>query len=373
VQAGEDKAKRHQVFKLLRIEPSVTKYVRLWGVSNGCGQKHHSALPAGVPNRQLGPRALARVGTLARQFHQKPRKVQDVLSHSMGTHFMDTVSQAHGLVSQALVAPVVQLSAELQHAPMCAADETRHQSHGYAVWLWVLVGDWGARFRIDPSCAQLAPKLILGERPGFSTFSDRCACCSYLPIEQRQVCRAHLLHDFERIAVRAILGGRVGRRLPGFGCLLFRWRTAQKPAQHFEWLRKRIQIKLELRSTQTQCSRTANTCTNLIRIWPAPWSGTRNPMVPPPNNAAERALRDFSIKRKLSYCTRSKRGMDFIETIFSTVQTCKTQGREAYEFATKRCRVGAPSCGPPALCSNTPTFAIPTSEARRAVGRFTVL
>jgi transposase len=349
VQAGEDKPKRHQVFEVSRIELSVTKYVRLWGVSNGCGQKHHGALPAGVPNRQLGTRALARVGTLARQLHQKPRKVQDVLLHSMGTHFMDTVSQAHGLVSQALVAPVVQLSAELQHAPMCAADETRHQSHGYAVWLWVLVGDWGGRFRIDPSCAQLAPKLMLGERPGFTTFSDRCACYSHLPVEQRQVCWAHLLHDFERIAGRAILGGRVGRRLPDYGCLLFRWRTAQKPAQHFEWLRKRIQIKLELRSTQTQCSRTANICTNLIRIWPAPCSGARNPMVPPTNNAAERALRDFSIKRKLSYCTRSKRGMDFIETIFSTVQTCKTQGREAYEFATDAVQSWCAQLRPPSF------------------------
>ena len=57
-----------------------------------------------------------------------------------------------------------------------------------------------------------------------------------------------------------------------------------------------------------------------------------NPLVPPTNNAAERALRDYVIKRKLSYGTRSGRGLQFTERIFSTVQTCKMQGRVAFDF-----------------------------------------
>jgi hypothetical protein len=131
----------------------VTEYVRLRGVCSGCGQKHHGALPAGVLTGQLGLRALALVGTLAGQFHFK---VQDVLSHIMGMGFsLGTVSQARGLVSQALAAPVAQLHAELQHAPVCNSDETRHQSHGHTMWMWVLASDWGVRFRIDPSRSQV--------------------------------------------------------------------------------------------------------------------------------------------------------------------------------------------------------------------------
>jgi transposase len=57
-----------------------------------------------------------------------------------------------------------------------------------------------------------------------------------------------------------------------------------------------------------------------------------HPLVPPTNNAAERALRDYVVKRKLSYCTRSGRGLQFTERIFSTVQTCKMQGRVAFDF-----------------------------------------
>ena len=141
----------------------------------------------------------------------------------------------------------------------------------------------------------------------------------------------------------------MGRRLLGYGCLLFRLRAAEKPAQHFAWLQKRIRVQLELGSTQTKCSRTANTCANLIKIWPALWTFLHNPLVPPTNNAAERVLRDYVIKRKLSYCTRSKRGMDFIENIFSTVQTCKMQGRVAYDFITDAVQSWCGQWRPPSL------------------------
>jgi transposase len=341
---------RHQVFELPQIEPIVSEYVRLRGICSGCGRKHHGALPVGVPRGQLGPRALALVGTLAGQFHLTQRKVQAVLSHIMGMRFsLGAVSQAHGLVSQSLQAPVEQLHAELQHAPVCHADETRHQSFKQTMWMWALASDWGVRFRIDPSRGQLAAKLILGKQPSFVTVSDRYAGYNFLPIEQRQVCWAHLLRDFERIAARSGLGGRIGKRLLGYGCLLFRWRGQPKDARHFKWLQRRIWLQLQAGSTQTQCNRTANTCANLLKMWPALWTFLDNPLVPPTNNAAERVLRDYVIKRKLSYCTRSKRGMEFTERIFSTVQTCKMQGRVAYDFINEAVHSWLGGIRPPCL------------------------
>lgn len=110
-QGDPDKPIRHQVFELPQIEPLITEYVRLRGVCSGCGLKHHGALPVGVPTGQLGPRALALVGTLAGQFHLTQRKVQAVLSHIMGIRFsLGAVSQAHGLVAQGLAKPVAQLA-----------------------------------------------------------------------------------------------------------------------------------------------------------------------------------------------------------------------------------------------------------------------
>ena len=267
-------------------------------------------------------------------------------SHIMVMRFsLGAVSQAHGLVSRALEQPVTQLHAELQHAPVCHADETRHQSHRHTLWVRVRASDWGVRFRIDPSRGQAAAQLILGGQPSFITVSDRYAGYNHLLMAQRQVCWAHLLRDFERIAQRSALPGRIGQRLLGYGYLLFRWREQDKDARHFAWLQQRMRLQLEQGSAQTQCSRTANTCSNLLKMWPALWTFLDNPLVAPTNNAAERALRDYVIKRKLSYCTRSKRGMEFTERIFSTVQTCKMQARVAYVI---NCRppFQRPTCGP---------------------------
>jgi transposase len=61
VWADGDKPMRHQVSELPKVEPIVTEYVRLRGVCSGCGQKHHGALPVGMPSGQPGPCALGRV------------------------------------------------------------------------------------------------------------------------------------------------------------------------------------------------------------------------------------------------------------------------------------------------------------------------
>jgi transposase len=293
---------------------------------------------------------LALVGTLAGQFHLTQRKVQAVLSHIMGIRFsLGAISQAHGLVAQGLAKPVAQLHTQLQYAPVCHADETRHQSHGQTLWAWALVSDWGAKFTIDPSRGQVAAKLVLGEQPSFVTVSDRYAGYNYLALEQRQVCWAHLLRDFERIAGRSALAGQIGKRLLAYGFLLFRWRSQDKGAQHFSWLQKRIRVQLELATAQTQCSRTANTCANLIKMWSALWTFVHNPLVAPTNNAAEQALRGWVIKRKLSYFTRSGRGMRFWETIMSTVQTCTMQGKSTFEFVGEAMHTWLAGRSPPSL------------------------
>jgi hypothetical protein len=85
-------------------------------------------------------------------------------------------------------------------------------------------------------------------------------------------------------------------------------------------------------AAQRACTRTANTCAHLLKIESVLWYFLRNEAVPPTNNAAERVLRGFVIKRKLWFFTRSGRRLRFLERIFSTVQTCALQGRKTFDF-----------------------------------------
>ena len=332
VSGEEDKAIRHQVFDLPPITPQVTEYLRLRGVCSGCGRKHHGALPPGVPSGQLGPRALALVGTLSGQFHLTQGKIGRLLAQVMGLKFsIGTISMAHGHVAQALAVPVQQLQVHMSREPVRHADETSHRNHNHMMWAWTQVCDWGAHFRLDPSRGQVAAKALLGEQPQGVVVSDRYAGYNFVDLQQRQVCWAHLLRDFARIASRAGQAGVIGQRLQACGYALFRWREQCRPAGHFHRLQRCLHKHLH-DGTQSVCSRTANTYANLLKIESALWHFLRNPAVPPTNNAAERALRGFAIKRKLSFFTRSGRGLRFLERIFSTVQTCALQGRSTFGF-----------------------------------------
>ena len=139
-------------------------------------------------------------------------------------------------------------------------------------------------------------------------------------------------------------------RVSHYGFTLFRLRTAGAPAEHYRWLQRRIRTQLQAGADQTSCTRTANTCRNLLALWAALWHFLDDSTVPPTNNAAERALRGFVIRRKLSYFTRSGRGLRFIEHTFSAVQTCRLQGRNVFDYMVRPEIFNLP---PPAACLTT--------------------
>ena len=145
--------------------------------------------------------------------------------------------------------------------------------------------------------------------------------------------QGHLLRDFTRIGARAGQAGQIGRGLLGAGYVLFRWRKQGKTnAAQFDPLRRRVKRLLEQGRTQTQCTRTANTCANLLNMWPALCSFVGNEAVPPTNNDAERALRALVLKRKISGPTRSRRGDEFLARGFSVYETCRRQGRDLWDY-----------------------------------------
>lgn len=72
--------------------------------------------------------------------------------------------------------------------------------------------------------------------------------------------------------------------------------------------------------------RSVNIYVELLGIESALRHFHRGPAVPPTNNAAERALRGFVIKRNLSFFSLSGRGFGFLEWTLSKLQVCQTFG-----------------------------------------------
>ncbi len=160
--------------------------------------------------------------------------------------------------------------------------------------------EWLRRGRLLMSCAPVIPRSILALRSNSSTLrrvqfcaaTSRYAGYAFMDTERRQVCWAHLMRDFPRIGQRHGLAGQIGRRLLGLGLVMFRKREkAQLNGGTLEGLKRRMRMTLQRGAEQDQCSRTANTCTNILKLWPALWTFTTHSALVPTNNATEQTQR----------------------------------------------------------------------------------
>jgi transposase len=212
-------------------------------------------------------------------------------------------------------------------------DETRYPREGSANWVWGAIQPRLAVFAVLPSRARYVIHDLIGQAPQGVVVTDRYAAYAYIDAQRRQICWAHLLRDFTRISQRAGIPGRIGRRLQALGSLIFRWRARGKTtAAQFEPLQRRLQQALQAGAKQTQCRRTANTCANILKVWPALWGFLEHEGVEPTNNAAEQALRGIVLKRKISGPTRSRRGDEFIARGFSAYESCRRQSRDFVDY-----------------------------------------
>jgi len=323
---------RHQVFDVPSIRARVTEYRRYSGRCLGCGKLHLGELPAGVPRGQLGARALALVGMLGTRYHLTQGKTRDLMAQLLGLDFsVGAISQAQGKVAQALKDTVEEACAAIALAPAKHIDETRFPREGSNNWVWTISTPKLVTYSLFSSRARYVAQALLGEQPCGVVVSDRYGVYSYVDPQSRQVCWAHLLRDFTRIAERSGQAGRTGKRLLGLGCVLFRWRNQGKAAAAFDTLKLRVRKALEQGQKQG-CKHTAATCNNLLKLWPALWTFLDHDGVAPTNNDAEQALRTVVLKRKISGPTRSRRGDDFIGRGFSAHESCRRQGRALWEF-----------------------------------------
>jgi transposase len=354
--AVQGQPRRHQVFELPPLQPQVSEYRLQGGRCTACGKPHRAALPAGVPSGQLGPRALALIGMLGTRYHLSQHKIRNLLAQLLGLDFsVGAISQAHGKVAAALKAPVAQAAATLATAPAVHIDETswRHEGASSLSWVWARVVPTVAVFNILPSRARYVAQHLIGEQPQGIVVSDRYAAYDYIDAAQRQVCWAHLLRDFQRIAQRAGLPGRIGARLLGLGYLMFRWRERGKnTTAQFEPLQRRLRQALERGAVQQVCRRTANTCANVLKLWPALWRFIDHTAVEPTNNAAEQALRAIVLKRKISGPSRSRRGEEFVARGYSAHETCRRQGRNFLEYLHGAVVAWIDNVTPPSLVSH---------------------
>ena len=334
---------RHQIIDLPSMAAAVTEYRLFAGRCRCCGRVCEASLPPGVSSRVTGPRLLATIGALTGAYHLSKRQAQGLLADLFGIDLsVGAISEGEAEIGEALGGIVAHAHAHVQTAPVVHADETGHKERGARHWLWLVATQYVAVFLAAATRSAQAARAALGEGFAGILVSDRYAAYAWVEAQRRQLCWAHLLRDFTKMAERSGASRRIGdemlvcaRRM--FACWhRVRDGTLSRKVFGYEmpFLRHRIETLLQ-EGADCRHPHTARTCRHILKQRHALWTFLDTPGVEPTNNHAERTLRGFVIWRKISFGTQSARGSCYVERIMTVTGTCKLQGRNIIDFLTQ--------------------------------------
>jgi transposase len=287
----------------------------------------------------------AAVAVLAGRYRLSRREVAAICADLLGVDL--AVGSVDGLcqdTAAALAEPMAELEAAVQQPVPVHADETHWRQAGKGYWLWVVVSAMATVFRIAPSRGSAVIKGLLGEDFAGWLTTDRYAAYTWVFVERRQVCWAHLKRDFQALVDRGGPGQPVGEAALALIERMFAaWHQARDDPALRPWLAEQMgPIQAEFRTLletgqENRDRKTAGLCWSLLRLWPALWTFVTVPGVEPTNNRAEQTIRPAVLWRKGSFGNQNDNGARFVERMLSVGATCKQQRRSLLEYVTAVC------------------------------------
>ena len=355
---------RHQVIEIPPITPLVIEHRLHRLVCPCCSTSTCATLPADVEASHYGPRLSALVGLLGSSFPLSFSKTQALLQQLAGVEMSrGAIARVRQRLSEALEQPMQEALAFARVQPVAYVDETGaptgnavdevlraavgNNPTGKRGWQWVMVTAVVTVFVQGLSRSTAAAIELLGNAFGGIVVSDRFSAYNHLPVMQRQLCWAHLIRDLVAIAERPGASAEFGAKLLGLQQQLFRhwhrykegkidWPALQQSCrpirQAFETTLQQVVELGYQRGERTPWASTVRTCQQLQKVTDGLWTFLENEGIEPTNNAAERALRQSVIQRKISHGVQSASGAVCRSRLLTITTTLRQQGRDVWEF-----------------------------------------
>jgi len=359
---GEDpNPERHQVAEIPKVVAHVTEY-RLHALGcAGCGATTRAQLPDGVPYGPFGPRLQSLAVMLSSVYRLSKRNVRRLMLDYLGVDVsLGGVSNLEKAMSNALRHPVEEARAAVREQPVAHADETGWREAGQKAWLWTVVTGIAIVFTVRLSRGAAVAKEMLGSEFAGRLVSDRWGGYGWVPLDRRQLCWAHLIRDFQKLADSGGATAPLGRELGDCARDLFhRWREVRGGTCDIEALRTHVNAEIAPTIRRLLAEGAAlpkgtprrGMCAALLKVEPAMWTFLNVEGVEPTNNLAERTIRHGVLWRKTSFGTQSVAGSQFVERMLTTVATLRLQRRNVLDYLTEACdaanrRLPAPSLLP---------------------------
>jgi transposase len=272
--------------------------------------------------------------------HVSKRGVAEVVETVFGIPVsLGTVAALEREMTEALAVPYAEAAVAVRQAPVKNVDETSWKQAGKRCRLWTAVTAGAVLFLVPTRRGLDGFRALLGRDIIGMVCSDRWGTYNSVPLEQRQVCWAHLKRDFQRCVDRGGAAVRLGEGgLAVIAELFAHWHTFRGGGLDRAALQERVrpvrrQLRALLEAGRGCADREAATfCANLLALEPALWTFVSVEGVEPTNNLAERVQRPAVLWRKNSFGCWSAEGCRFVARLLSVVQTLRLQGRPVVDY-----------------------------------------
>jgi transposase len=267
------------------------------------------------------------VGPLGSAFPLSFSKTQALLDQLLGVEISrGAIAKVRQRLSAELAQPMAEALDAARQQPVAYVDETGAPTGnadggnpaGRRGWQWVMVTAVVTVFIQGLSRSTAAAIELLGNVFGGIVVSDRFSAYNHLPTQQRQL-QHQLFEQWHRYKDGTI-----------------DWPALQHSSQPirlaFEDTLQRVVELGYQRGEQTPWASTVRTCQKLLKVSDALWTFLETDGIEPTNNAAERALRQSVIQRKVSQGVQSRQGAICRSRLLTVTTTLRQQGRDVWQF-----------------------------------------
>jgi transposase len=316
--------------------PEVTQYNRHRYQCDSCGTETVATHPDCPDKGQFGVNVIAQ-SALSRYDHRLPyRKIADRFEQLHGLELSGASAwHATERAARAGRCEYEQIRREIQEAEIVHVDETGIKRDGDQAWIWTFRTDEHTLYAVRESRGSDVPAEVLGEDFAGTVICDGwTAYPAFSSTLQR--CWAHLLREAEDVASDHEEAEPVWRYLKQMFVGLQSWLETEPGPRARAQMHRACQDGLRSLVERSVTDEPVATLLGKIEGGLDHWlTFVGEPAVSPTNNAAENALREPVVLRKIIGTLRNDRGMFVHETILSLLATWRQQGRNPYEELTR--------------------------------------
>jgi transposase len=330
-----------------------------------CQQDFTRPIPPPIAAAGLfGPRLTAWTAYLKGACHASYGTIQNLLRETCGLRIAKgTLVKLCQKVSRSLAPSYDDLLRQIPLQSSLHIDETSHRENGQGQWTWVFRAPQFTLFQIAEKRSGDILDRVLGKEFSGTLLSDYYTVYrSYLATHPRadaQFCLAHLVRDVKFLeTLPAEEDRRFGAALLAELKGLFRlWHASTEFPDQAMFRAALIAQGQALERVASEQAPNTSASWALARRFRDHANQylrfTRQPGLEPTNNAAEQAIRYVVIDRRVTQGTRSERGRNWCQRIWTTIATCRQQGHDLLSFLERSYLALLTDTPPPLLLSAT--------------------